>query len=32
MVCYGFFYNTHYDLFSPLSTDVLTPSTHRADA
>ncbi len=28
----GVFYNTYYDLFSPLSTDVLTPSTHRADA
>jgi len=28
----GFFYNTHYDLFSPLSTDVLTLRTHRADA
>jgi len=27
----GVFYNTYYDLFSPLSTTVLTPSTHRAD-
>ncbi|VTY05700.1 Uncharacterised protein [Prevotella melaninogenica] len=32
MACYGSFYNTHYDLFSLLSTDVLTLSTHRADA
>ena len=32
MVCYGSFYNTYYDLFSPLSTDVLMPRTHRADA
>ena len=28
----GVFYNTYYDLFSPFSTDVLTPRTHRADA
>jgi len=28
----GVFYNTYYDLFSPLSTDVLTLRTHRADA
>ena len=28
----GVFYNTYYDLFSPLSTDVLMPRTHRADA